>query len=73
LRGEYCRSGRQECERQTVRRINCFAGGELMSKTIMLVHGAWVTTDCWADFRKFFEDRGHKLLIGGAMAGSLDA
>ncbi|WP_262047381.1 alpha/beta hydrolase [Bradyrhizobium sp. Bra78] len=34
-----------------------------MSKTIMLVHGAWVTTDCWAGFRKFFEDRGHKVVV----------
>jgi pimeloyl-ACP methyl ester carboxylesterase len=34
-----------------------------MSKTILLVHGAWVTTDCWAGFRKFFEDRGHKVLV----------
>jgi pimeloyl-ACP methyl ester carboxylesterase len=33
-----------------------------MSKTIMLVHGAWVTPDCWADFCKFFEDRGHAVL-----------
>lgn len=33
-----------------------------MSKTILLVHGAWVTPDCWASFRKFFEDRGHKVV-----------
>jgi len=34
-----------------------------MSKTILLVHGAWVTPDCWAGFRKFFEDRGHKVVV----------
>lgn len=33
-----------------------------MSKTILLVHGAWVTSDCWGSFRKFFEDRGHKVV-----------
>ena len=26
-----------------------------MSKTIMLVHGAWVTTDCWTSFRDFLQ------------------
>lgn len=34
-----------------------------MSKTIMLVHGAWVTPDCWTDFRKFFENRGHNVVV----------
>ena len=29
-----------------------------MSKTIMLVHGAWVTTDCWTSFRDFFRPKG---------------
>jgi len=29
-----------------------------MSKTIMLIHGAWVTTDCWNSFRDFFEAKG---------------
>ena len=33
-----------------------------MSKTIVLVHGAWVTPDCWDRFRKFFENRGHKVV-----------
>jgi pimeloyl-ACP methyl ester carboxylesterase len=33
-----------------------------MSKTILLVHGAWVTTDCWTGFRGFFEDRGYKVI-----------
>jgi len=34
-----------------------------MSKTIMLVHGAWVTTDCWTSFRAFFEAKGHRVVI----------
>jgi pimeloyl-ACP methyl ester carboxylesterase len=34
-----------------------------MSKTIMLVHGAYVTPDCWAQFRKFYEDRGHTVVV----------
>jgi len=34
-----------------------------MSKTIMLVHGAWVTTDCWASFRSFFEAKGHRVVV----------
>jgi pimeloyl-ACP methyl ester carboxylesterase len=38
-------------------------GAELMSKTIMLVHGAWVTTDCWASFRSFFEAKGHRVVV----------
>jgi hypothetical protein len=37
--------------------------GELMSKAIMLVHGAWVTTDCWTSFRDFFEAKGHRVVI----------
>ena len=34
-----------------------------MSKTIMLVHGAWVTTDCWTSFRDFFEAKGHRVVV----------
>jgi pimeloyl-ACP methyl ester carboxylesterase len=34
-----------------------------MSKTILLVHGAWVTTHCWSGFRKFFEARGYKVVV----------
>ena len=34
-----------------------------MSKTILLVHGAWVTPDCWAGFRRLFESRGHKVVV----------
>jgi pimeloyl-ACP methyl ester carboxylesterase len=34
-----------------------------MSKTIMLVHGAYVTPDCWAEFRKFFEDQGYNVIV----------
>lgn len=33
-----------------------------MSKTIMLIHGAWVTPDCWAPFKTFFEARGYRCL-----------
>ena len=34
-----------------------------MSKTIMLVHGAWVTTDCWTSFRDFFEAKGYRVIV----------
>ena len=34
-----------------------------MSKTIMLVHGAWVTTDCWTSFRDFLEAKGHRVVV----------
>jgi hypothetical protein len=34
-----------------------------MTKTIMLVHGAWVTTDCWTGFRDFFEAKGHRVVV----------
>ncbi len=34
-----------------------------MSKTIMLVHGAWVTADCWASFRSFFEAKGYRVVV----------
>lgn len=34
-----------------------------MSKAIMLVHGAWVTTDCWTSFRDFFEAKGHRVVV----------
>ena len=34
-----------------------------MSKTIMLVHGAWVTTDCWTNFRDFLEAKGHRVVV----------
>lgn len=30
-----------------------------MTKTIMLIHGAWVTPASWADFRSFLEARGY--------------
>ena len=29
----------------------------------MLVHGAWVTTDCWTSFRDFFEAKGHRVVV----------
>jgi pimeloyl-ACP methyl ester carboxylesterase len=34
-----------------------------MSKTIMLVHGAWVTTDCWTNFRDFLQRGGHRVVV----------
>lgn len=34
-----------------------------MSKTIMLVHGAWVTTDCWASFRDFYAAKGYRVIV----------
>jgi len=34
-----------------------------MSKTILLVHGAWVTTNCWTNFRDLFEAKGHKVVV----------
>jgi pimeloyl-ACP methyl ester carboxylesterase len=33
-----------------------------MSKTIVFVHGAWVTPACWSSFRSFFEARGYTCL-----------
>ena len=34
-----------------------------MSKTIMLVHGAWATADCWTGFREFLEAKGHRVVV----------
>ncbi len=34
-----------------------------MSKTIMLVHGAFVTPDSWGNFRKYYEDQGHTVIV----------
>ena len=34
-----------------------------MSKTILLIHGAYVTPDCWAPFRKHYENRGRTVLV----------
>jgi hypothetical protein len=34
-----------------------------MSKTILLVHGAWVTTHCWSGFREFFEAQGYYVVV----------
>jgi pimeloyl-ACP methyl ester carboxylesterase len=31
-----------------------------MSKTILFVHGAWVTPHCWASFKGYFETRGYR-------------
>jgi pimeloyl-ACP methyl ester carboxylesterase len=33
-----------------------------MSKTIILIHGAWVTPKCWDNFKSYFEKRGYKVL-----------
>ncbi|MGB6310832.1 MAG: alpha/beta hydrolase [Steroidobacteraceae bacterium] len=34
-----------------------------MSKTILLVHGAWVTPDCWTNFRTLIEAKGHQVVV----------
>jgi pimeloyl-ACP methyl ester carboxylesterase len=34
-----------------------------MKKTIMLVHGAWVTPDCWENFRTYFESKGYACIV----------
>lgn len=34
-----------------------------MKKTIMLIHGAWVTPDCWENFRTYFEGKGHTCIV----------
>ena len=34
-----------------------------MSKTVMFVHGAWVTPDCWSNFCKPFEGRGYTVVV----------
>src|SRR6516164_2335924 len=49
----------------SVRRIHDNSRGRLgqMTKRIMLVHGAWVTTDCWTGFRAFFGDRGYSVVV----------
>jgi pimeloyl-ACP methyl ester carboxylesterase len=47
------------------------------SKSVVFVNGAWMTSDCWADFRKPFERGGYKAhtpswpLLGGASAAEL--
>jgi pimeloyl-ACP methyl ester carboxylesterase len=33
-----------------------------MSKTIVFIHGAWVTPACWEPFRGFFEERGYECI-----------
>lgn len=45
---------------------------------IVLVHGAWVTTDSWAEFRKPFEAVGHRVvtptwpMLGGRRAAEIN-
>jgi pimeloyl-ACP methyl ester carboxylesterase len=34
-----------------------------MKKTMMLIHGAWVTPDCWENFRTYFESQGHTCIV----------
>jgi len=36
-----------------------------MAATVMFVHGAWVTSSCWDEFRGFFEDRGVATIAPG--------
>lgn len=33
-----------------------------MQKTILFIHGAWVTPLCWSNFRSFFEAEGYRCL-----------
>jgi pimeloyl-ACP methyl ester carboxylesterase len=33
-----------------------------MSRTIVFIHGGWVTPACWDPFVSFFEERGHRCL-----------
>jgi pimeloyl-ACP methyl ester carboxylesterase len=35
----------------------------IMKKTIMLIHGAWVTPDSWENFRNYFEGKGHTCMV----------
>jgi len=34
-----------------------------MAKTILLVHGAWVTTECWANFKSWLEAKGYTVVV----------
>lgn len=34
-----------------------------MSKTFMLIHGAWVTTKCWDNIRSFLEKQEHHVIV----------
>jgi len=51
----------------------------MTDKTVVLIHGLWVTTDSWADFRKPWEDAGWTVLtptwdvLKGRSAESLNA
>jgi pimeloyl-ACP methyl ester carboxylesterase len=40
-------------------------------KTVVLVHGLWVTADSWTEFRQRFEDAGYRVLVPtwGVLAG----
>ncbi len=33
-----------------------------MSKTVIFIHGAWLSADCWDDFQPYFEQRGYTTL-----------
>lgn len=33
-----------------------------MTQTIVFIHGAWVTPQCWASFRSFFSEQGYDCL-----------
>jgi len=32
-------------------------------QTILLIHGLWVTPSSWAKFQRYFEERGHKVVV----------
>lgn len=38
-------------------------GREFRSAPILLVHDAWVTRDCWDNFRGYFEARGYRCVV----------
>ena len=33
-----------------------------MTKTIVMIHGAWVTPECWGPFRAYYEAKGYRCL-----------
>src|SRR4030095_2275125 len=40
----------------------CQPGSE-MSKTIVFVHGGWVTPACWEPFASYFEAKGYRCIV----------
>jgi pimeloyl-ACP methyl ester carboxylesterase len=42
--------------------LGFFDVGNFMGKTIVLIHGAWVTPLCWKKYIGFFQSKGFKCL-----------